>query len=144
MQTYVYLFIMKGTDSGDVIDHINHSGHDNRSANLRMNSFSGNGHNCTKMKNAISHFYGVTFDKSRLKWVGRVGKNGKYLQVRMGTEVEAAIAYNHFAQHLYGGKANLNVIGAEDLAHYDPGVKYKLANRILKTKPDETLSSACF
>ena len=92
----------------EIIDHANKIKHDNRMINLRINTYSGNGHNKTKKKNTSSQYIGVT--KEGGKWRARIQKQG--VKYRLGTheiEIEAAKAYNVKATELYGEFANLNI-----------------------------------
>ncbi len=57
--------------------------------------------------NNTSGFRGVSFDKSRNKWISRVGR--KQLG-RFSTKEEAALAYNKEAQSLWGDSAYQNKI----------------------------------
>ena len=98
---------------GEIIDHINDDDNDvkvNRLDNLRMNTWSGNGHNRKKSKNATSQYFGVFFYKKQKKWRAAIKKDGVSNFIGdFRDEKEAALAYNEKAKELYGDKANLNI-----------------------------------
>lgn len=120
------------------IDHINKIRHDNRYQNLRINSTSGNAHNRTKILNTSSGYYGVTFDKSRDKWIAQISKDHTHYFIgRYNTEMEACVAYNKIATELYGEFANLNII-KEDMPQITINVSLanlrKIENKIVTSK----------
>lgn len=52
-------------------------------------------------KKSISKYHGVSFDKSRQKWIGVLVHNKKnYQQKRFATEIEAARHYDNLVKHL--------------------------------------------
>ncbi len=63
------------------IDHIDRNKLDNRRPNLRVASEEMQHNNLDTQKNNTSGYPGVSFNKSRNKWVARIGENGirKYL-----------------------------------------------------------------
>jgi len=93
---------------GQIADHRNNVGLDNRRYNLRHCSASQNQANRKQTKNSLSKYKGV----SRIyinKWRARITKNGK--EIRLGsykTEIEAALAYDKAARKLFGEFAHLN------------------------------------
>lgn len=106
---------------GNVTDHINRDGLDNRKINLRNCTHSQNAMNRASYKNTSSKYKGVFLHKTKymthsgiryfLRWRVNIGINGK--QVKFGlflTEVEAALAYNKKAKELHGEFAHLNVV----------------------------------
>lgn len=60
------------------IDHINGNGLDNRKSNLRLCTPQENARNRTKQKNNKSGLKGVSFDKTRNKWVARIKIQNRY------------------------------------------------------------------
>jgi leucyl-tRNA synthetase len=95
---------------GMVIDHINHDGMDNRKANLRAATYSQNLCHRKKRSGAMySKYKGVHWDKSRRKWVARIGFEKR--EIHLGyfrSEIEAAKAYDRAARKYHGEFACLN------------------------------------
>lgn len=96
---------------GDVCDHINGDGLDNRKINLRSASNQQNAANRKQLgNNNTSGFKGVFWEKGRY-WAARIQVKGK--NIRLGffkTKEEAAMAYNEGAKKYYGNFARLNNI----------------------------------
>jgi hypothetical protein len=94
------------------VDHINGNKLDNRKENLRSCTRKQNSMNTLIRKgNKHSKYKGVSFDKSRNKWVAYCIKDYKMLNLgRFKTENEAGLAYNTKAKELFGEFARLNVI----------------------------------
>jgi len=112
--TLMHRYLMNASKDDPLVDHINHNEVDNRLENLRFNTYSGNGHNKTKIENTTSKYYGVYWHDSLKYWVSGIKKN--YIQYLVGyydTEDEAAAAYNVKARELYKEFANLNVLENE-------------------------------
>jgi hypothetical protein len=95
---------------GMLIDHINHDGMDNRSANLREAMPWQN--ICHRKKYSgkyTSKYIGVSRSKGKRKWEAQVGHNKK--TIRLGSfdsEVEAAKARDRAAKKYHGEFACLN------------------------------------
>jgi hypothetical protein len=111
---YMAREILKSPKSSHV-DHINRNKLDNRRCNLREASRSGNAGNVGKRvfrnRTPLSKFKGVTYDKSRRKFVA-LGKN-KFKTVNLGRfsdERSAAKAYNVWASNHFGKFACLNAL----------------------------------
>ena len=104
-----------------VVDHKNGVRHDARLANLQLITQSDNSQKKKKKEGATSTHRGVCKVKGGRYWTASVTKDGKAVSVSFTTEVQAAMAYNMIAKHLYGDKAAINPnISAEDhLAHKD-------------------------
>jgi len=95
----------------ELIDHVNKNKMDNRIENLVAKSASHNNHNRTKLKNASSKYYGVSYSKSSNLWQSEITRDGtKYYLGKYKNEIDAAIAYNNKAVELYGDNANINII----------------------------------
>ena len=95
---------------GMVIDHINHDGMDNRSANLRAATRAQNSRNRKKFSRPCSSKYkGVWWHKDSLKWQARIIFEKKI--IHLGTfknEIDAAKAYDEAAKKYHGEFACLN------------------------------------
>lgn len=85
------------------IDHINCNKTDNRIANLRLASPSGNMHNVGKRTNNTSGRKGVSFDKGRGKWVASICINWEKMHLGYFEDVESAHrAYSEAAEKYHG------------------------------------------
>ena len=106
---YMHRFIMNAS-KGQIIDHRNNEGLDNRKANLRFATISQNNYNKKPVtKNNTSRFRGVQKKKGRNKYHASIGCNGKHIY--LGTfynEEDAARAYDEAAKKYYGEFAILN------------------------------------
>jgi len=93
------------------VDHIDRNPANDKIENLREATPSQNAKNCTSAKNSSSKYLGVSFHKMTGKWQAKAGLNykAKYLGLYIN-EVDAAKAYNKFAEENYGEFANLNII----------------------------------
>jgi hypothetical protein len=103
-------------DPQGVVDHINGDTLDNRRANLRVASYSGNNRNTRKRQGCSSRFKGV--DRHRGAWRARITPPGGR-QVTLGhfaSELEAALAYNAHARRLFGEFARLNTVAGKEEA----------------------------
>lgn len=102
--------VILGLKKGEMADHINGNGLDNRRCNLRK---------CTRTENArnqharrgVSQYKGICRDRG--KWYARIQVDGKRASLgRFSDEVEAAKAYNMAAIEHFDKFANLNRINA--------------------------------
>lgn len=90
------------------VDHVNGNKLDNRRSNLRICTQSQNAANAPG-RGGTSRFKGVSFDKTRGKWLAGIRVN--YVKQNLGrfaTEKEAAEAYDYAAQKHFGEFARLN------------------------------------
>jgi len=96
---------------GKFIDHINHNGLDNRSANLRICTMQQNVWNKRKQRgNYSSQYKGVNRSKNDKKWKARITCNGKQILIGyFDDEKAAARAYDAKAAELFGKYASLNL-----------------------------------
>lgn len=95
----------------DIIDHKDGDKLNNRRENLRVTNKSGNAANSSPQLNSASKYKGVTWDKSRGKWLAKIKKDGVTFNLgRFHTESLAAEAYNIKAVELFGGMARTNNI----------------------------------
>jgi hypothetical protein len=97
--------IMKAT-AGQEIDHINHNSLDNRKCNLRICTRSQNGMNKRPIK---GNYKGVSFCNTRGRWFSQICSNNDRKTIGYySSEVDAARAYDEYAQKLHGEFAFLN------------------------------------
>lgn len=101
-------FIYDNIPNGYIVDHINGNKLDNRRENLRLATYSENNAN-RKSRNGSSIYKGVSFDKSRNKWISSIQVNGKTQHIgRFDDEIECAKAYDKKCYEIYGEYAKLN------------------------------------
>lgn len=93
--------VMKVTNSEDTVDHINGNILDNRKENLRVCTNQKNLFNRGINKNNKSGYKGVSYDKSRDKWVGSIYLNRKHIAKRFDTKEEAHEWYMIMSNSLY-------------------------------------------
>ena len=103
---------------GELVDHINQDGLDNRRQNLRITNHSQNKANVPKHSGIFSSKYkGVSYSKSKKKWISYIGSaksNGikrEYLGSYPPTpegELQAAMAYDRRAIEVWGEFACTN------------------------------------
>ena len=93
----------------DILDHANGVPSDNRLENLRVATRSQNNQNVRSQRGSSSKYKGVTFDRSRGKWIAGIKKDFKRRNLgRFEREIDAAIAHDRAAIELYGEYARLN------------------------------------
>lgn len=111
---YVYVYsknkvvslhkIIMNSSKGDLIDHINGNGLDNRKENLRICTKQQNAFNHKKFKTNTSGYTGVVWDKNRNKWVAQITFNGKNISLGRSDEKDSAIKKRLQAELKYFGK----------------------------------------
>jgi hypothetical protein len=85
------------TEINDEIDHIDRNRLNNNISNLRIANRQLNSRNTNKRKGCSSNYKGVSYYKSRCKWIAKITIN--YKGHHLGcfqTEAEAGIAYNNY------------------------------------------------
>lgn len=98
-----------GAQSGQEVDHISGESLDNRRSNLRLCTHRENLYNSRSHCDAKSRFKGVTWDKSRHKWMALIYYKGKQHNLgRFDSEKDAALAYNRASTAYHGKFARLN------------------------------------
>lgn len=106
-QVYLHRLIL-GAPVGQMVDHINGDGLDNRRFNLRLCSHAENARNCQLAKNNRSGFKGVC-KASRNRWTAQIRVNGQHVYLGHFDDPRvAAHAYNRAAVELHGEFARLN------------------------------------
>ena len=104
---YMHRLITKA-QPGQIVDHINGNGLDNRKENLRFCTNQQNVWNSRKPnKQTSSQYKGVNWDRGRRKWRATIGSE---ILGRFDNEKSAAICYNKHAKERFGEFARLNVI----------------------------------
>lgn len=92
-----------GAKKGEIVDHINGDGLDNRKTNLRIVTHR---QNCQNLHiNKTSEYPGVSFDRSKRKWAAhiRINKKTKFLG-NFNSEIEAFNTYKRAVHELIGEK----------------------------------------
>jgi hypothetical protein len=106
--------IMDADGVDDRVQYLNGDALDCRRANLIVRTCAEQVHTNGKMQSrggqpCISRFKGVTWDKSREKWIVKICKDGVHRHIgRFGDELAAAEAYDEAARGLFGEHAYLN------------------------------------
>lgn len=102
-------YIISNIPNGYIVDHINGNKLDNRMCNLRFATIKENNANRASKQNSSSRYKGVSFDRSRGKWISSIQIYGKTKHIgRFDDEYEAAIAYDTESLKVYGVFARLN------------------------------------
>ena len=102
-------YIIQNIPNGYIVDHINGNKLDNRMCNLRFATIKENNANRAAKNNSSSQYKGVSFDRSRGKWISSIQIDGKTKHIgRFDNERDAAIAYDNTALKEYGEFARLN------------------------------------
>jgi hypothetical protein len=117
----LHSFIM-GAGPGQLVDHENGNGLDNRRSNLRFATRRENATNVTSSKRQkLGGYKGVSWNKAAAKWQasicgGEIKANGKRRQLYLGVfadPVAAARAYDSKALEVFGPFASLNFADPE-------------------------------
>jgi hypothetical protein len=106
---YMHRLLLGATNFSTKVDHINKNRADNRKENLRICTNVQNSYNARKTSSpTTSKYKGVSFDKSRSKWVAyiRADRKSRFLG-RFNTEKEAYDARVIASLHLHGDFASL-------------------------------------
>lgn len=98
-----------GVSKSHQVDHVNGNGLDNTRANLRICVGSQNQANRGKQKNCKSGFKGVSWNKSKRKWVSFIQVLGKHIYLGgFDCKINAARVYDEKAKEVFGGFARTN------------------------------------
>jgi len=94
---------------GQMVDHINHNGLDNRRENIRIATNRQNQWNQHKHRDSKSKYRGICWHKDYRKWMARIsGPEGRITIGFFDSEDDAALAYDSRAKAIYGEFAHLN------------------------------------
>lgn len=94
---------------GEIIDHANGDGLDNRKCNLRICTPSQNMYNRKVNRNNITGFKGVSIDKKTGLFLAAIQKDRKSIKLGLfDNPFKAAKAYDAAAKEMFGEFANLN------------------------------------
>ncbi len=92
-----------------VVDHIDHSGLNNRNENLRPCTFAQNCRNLRSTAKKTSKYKGVYWHKGQKKWAAQITSNKKSHHLGyFSNETDAAHAYDKAARKFHGKYAALN------------------------------------
>ncbi len=125
---------------GQLVDHINGDGLDNRRENLRICNHAGNSRNQNRTRGA-SKFKGVIIRKSLNKWNARIRYDGK--QHHLGyfdNEIDAALAYD-YASIDHHGEFGATNFPRELLLHLK-GILSQTPNNQVQAATDEVVRAA--
>ncbi len=101
--------LIMGAQKGQLVDHRNHNGLDNRHNNMRLCNSSQNCANRRKNRNCSSKYKGITWSKRKRKWIAQITHNYKNNNLgEFAVEIEAAKAYDQKAKELFGDFAYTN------------------------------------
>lgn len=109
-ETKLYMHILLARyPKGEKVDHRNHNGLDNRQRNFRPSGRKGNQANTRSRRGSSSAFKGVSWDKSRNKWIATIKCDDRSKTLgRFDDEFAAARVYDAKAVELHGEFACLN------------------------------------
>jgi hypothetical protein len=93
------------------IDHIDRDTNNNSPSNLRLCTQGLNVANARMRSDNTTGFMGVIWHKSSRKWQAQTMFNGKRVHIGLYTDKkEAALAYNHKLEELFGPKCTFNKV----------------------------------
>lgn len=98
-----------GAEPGELVDHRNGDGLDNRRHNLRVATSWQNSVNIARARDSRAGFIGIAFHRASGLWRARAkDRNGREVCTYHRTEIEAARARDELAMRLHGEFACLN------------------------------------
>lgn len=112
---YKFHRLVVGAQHGQIVDHINRDKRDNRKQNLRICTRKENSRNLGIRSNNTSGINGVYWDKDRMKWVAKIGVDGKSILIgRYKTKEDAKCARRNAEKQYFGEFAPINNNCEED------------------------------
>ena len=102
-------------DDAETIDHINHKRHDNRKCNLRKATYSQNGMNRSITKRNTSGVKGVSWYKSRNKWIAYISFNKRFINLGYFDNFNDAVKTRKEAEEKYFGEWSYDNSMKEDV-----------------------------
>ena len=87
---FMHRFVLDKIPNGKIVDHINRHPNDNRKSNLRICDYSVNNRNRRKTEINTSGYVGVSWDKSRDKWIAFLKINNKFINLGRFNNIEDA------------------------------------------------------
>lgn len=110
-KTHRIIFCMHYGFMPDVVDHIDGNSLNNNPLNLRESTRSQNSMNMKVPSDNTTGYKGVTYDKSRSKYMVQISHGGIRVNGgRFNTAKEAALAYNELAKKYHGEFAKINEV----------------------------------
>lgn len=104
--------LLLGAGKGQMVDHVDGNGLDNRRHNIRFATKSQNEGNTTKRSNNTSGYKGVFWDKTKNKWLAQLHTKersihlGRYLDKDEAARAYDAAARKHFGDFAYTNFSN--------------------------------------
>jgi hypothetical protein len=107
---YIHMHrLLMDAKKGQIVDHVNENGLDNRRDNLRFATNSQNLHNSSRTR-GTSKYRGVYLRKGTSRWHSQIKVNNKRIHLGyFDTEIDAAKAHDQAALKYLGEFAKLNV-----------------------------------
>lgn len=101
--------LLTAAKDGELVDHMDRNGLNNKKSNLRICNISENSTNRKKKAGTSSNYRGVSYAKKNKAWFVFISKNKKKKFIgAFKDEEQAARAYDREAKILHGQFANLN------------------------------------
>lgn len=92
-------YFLKNIKNKNIVNHIDSNKLNNHYSNLEWVSSRENTHHYELLQKRSSNYIGVSFDKSRNKWVSKIKVNGKTINLgRFKNEIDAYNKYKKYAE----------------------------------------------
>ncbi len=107
--TWLMHRVIVGARDGELVDHVDGDGLNNRRSNLRKATPTQNGQNRKSNRNSSSRYKGVSWNARKEEWIAQIQINKKVAYLgHFADEIEAARAYDRAAKEHFGEFARLN------------------------------------